>query len=277
MYIVCPQRIRDVFRHLIISFQAELEIENVIFDVSAILSLANQDVILFGAQELCKYIEYVSFLKSNNVYLYNTEQLPSTKWDYMINASKDHITEWWDYSNINIEYLKHRLCKPAKHIYFCYSKAMDISPSLPLKKDTITFFGTHNERRKNICCEFDEKLKPYNITLNCDFSGKLMNEAYDDYISKHCIFFNVHYYSPSILEIVRIVPLLSQGHLVISEHSEDKELDDLFSPYITWYEDIKDDIPSLIRKIESHDNEKLKNEFTSSLPFSQVLKKSNFS
>lgn len=275
MYIVCPERILDVFRHLIISFQEELDLDNLIIDNHHIFSLKNQNIILFGAQELCKFPEYISFLRLNNVYLYNTEQLPSNNWDYMINVSKDHIKEWWDYSNINIDYLKDKIEKPFKHLYFCYSKALDIRSIFPLKKDIITFFGTHNERRWNICSEFYEKLKPYNINLKYNASGKLINEVYDDYISRHSIFFNVHYYTPSILEIVRIVPLLSQGHLVISEHSDDKELDDIFSPYIIWYEDIKDNIPLLLHKIETHDNEKLKNEFKSNLNFNQVLKNSN--
>ena len=275
MYIVCPERIFDVFRHLIISFQEELDLDNLIIDNQHIFSLKNQNIILFGAQELCKFPEYISFLRLNNVYLYNTEQLPSNNWDYMINMSKDHIKEWWDYSNINIDYLKDKVEKPFKHLYFCYSNALDLQPIFPLKKDTITFFGTHNERRWNICSEFYEKLKPYNINLKYNASGKLINEVYDDYISRHSIFFNVHYYTPSILEIVRIVPLLSQGHLVISEHSDDKELDDIFSPYIIWYEDIRDNIPLLMDKIKNHDNNKLKNEFKSNLSFNQVLKNFN--
>jgi hypothetical protein len=275
MYIVCPQRILDVFRHLIVSFKEELDLEKIVIDNQHIFSLKNKNIILFGAQELCKFPEYISFLSHNNVYLYNTEQLPSTNWDYMINVSKDNIKEWWDYSTINIDYLKDKLNKPFKHIYFGYSTALDIRPIFPLDKSTITFFGTHNQRRWDICSEFYEKIKPYNITLKYNASGKLVNEVYDNYISRHCIYFNVHYYVPSILEIVRIVPLLSQGHLVISEHSNDKELDYLFSPYIIWYEDIMDNIPLLLQKIKSHDNEKLKNDFKSNLNFNTILKNSN--
>jgi hypothetical protein len=275
MYIVCPQRIFDVFRHLIISFQEELEIEKIIVDNHHIFTLKNKNIILFGAQELCKFQDYIPFLRYNNVYLYNTEQLPSNNWDYMINMSKDYIKEWWDYSTVNINYLKDKMDIRTKYIYFGYSKALDIQPIFPLDKSTITFFGTHNQRRWDICSEFYEKIKPHNITLKYNASGKLINEVYDDYISRHCIFFNVHYYTPSILEIVRIVPLLSQGHLVISEHSNDEELDNLFSPYIIWYEDIKDNIPLLLHKIKTHDNEKLKNEFKSNLNFNTILKNSN--
>jgi len=276
MYIVCPQRIVDVFRHLIISFQEELDIpENIVIENSHIFSLKNQTIILFGAQELCKFKEYIPFLRQNNVYLYNTEQLPSTIWDYMIDMSKDYIKEWWDYSTVNINYLKDKLNKPTKHMYFCYSKALNLYPLYPLDKSVITFFGTHSQRRWDICSEFYEKLKPYDVSLKYNSSGKLINNIYDDYISRHCIYFNVHYYVPSILEIVRIVPLLSQGHLVISEHSNDEELDNLFSPYIIWYEDIRDNIPLLIEKIKTHDNEKLKNEFKLNLNFNKILKDSN--
>jgi hypothetical protein len=58
--------------------------------------LINKKVILFGAQELCKYHEYITVLLFNDVYLYNTEQLQSRSWDYMIYRSLK-IKEWWDY------------------------------------------------------------------------------------------------------------------------------------------------------------------------------------
>jgi hypothetical protein len=273
MYIVCPERIFNVFRHLIIAFQHELETEKLVIDNLRIFSLTNKNIILFGAQELCKFNEYIPFLRVNNVYLYNTEQLPSKNWDYMINMSKDYIKEWWDYSKVNINYLN--ITKPVKYLYFCYSKSLEIHPIYPLNKSVITFFGTHNQRRWEICSAFNDKLKPYNITLKYNASGNLINEVYDDYISRYSIYFNVHYYTPSILEIVRLTPLLCQGHIVITEHSNDEDLDNLFSPYVIWYEDIKDNIPLLLERIKTHDNEKLKNNFKLNLNFNKVLKDSN--
>ena len=68
----------------------------------------NKKVILFGAQELCKYREYSSFLLFNDIYLYNTEQLQSSSWDYMIYGSLK-VKEWWDYSLKNIDYLKQNI------------------------------------------------------------------------------------------------------------------------------------------------------------------------
>jgi hypothetical protein len=262
-----------VFRHLIIAFQHELETEKLVIDNSRIFSLTNKNIILFGAQELCKFNEYIPFLRVNNVYLYNTEQLPSKNWDYMINMSKDYIKEWWDYSKVNINYLN--ITKPVKYLYFCYSKSLEIHPIYPLNKSVITFFGTHNQRRWEICSAFNDKLKPYNIILKYNASGNLINEVYDEYISRYSIYFNVHYYTPSILEIVRLTPLLCQGHIVITEHSNDEDLDNLFSPYVIWYEDIKDNIPLLLERIKTHDNEKLKNNFKLNLNFNKVLKDSN--
>ena len=85
--IVCPDRIKDVFRHLILSFKYELKITSVLYDINDIFKLMNKKVILFGAQELCKYREYSSFLLFNDVCLYNTEQLQSKSWDYIIYTS----------------------------------------------------------------------------------------------------------------------------------------------------------------------------------------------
>lgn len=272
--IVCPDRIKDVFRHLILSFQYEIKITSVIYGLNDIFNLINKKVILFGAQELCKYHEYSSFLLFNDIYLYNTEQLQSRGWDYMIYKSLK-VKEWWDYSLINIEYLKsNNFSLTTKHIYFGYSKALEIPLSNALNKTSITFFGTHHEHRYNMCNKLQQQLGN-NFEVKYNTSGNLYKEVYDDYISKNMIYLNIHYYVPSILEIVRIVPLLCQGHLVITEKSNDKYLDDLFEPYVVWLEDVIDNISLLEDKIKNHDNQKLKEEFKNKLNFENILKSFN--
>ena len=271
--IVCPDRIKDVFSHLILSFQYELKITSNIYDINDIFKLINKKVILFGAQELCKYSEYSSFLLFNDVYLYNTEQLYSKVWDYMVYTSIK-IKEWLDYSLKNIEYLKqNNFPIKTKHIYFGYSEALEIPLNKELNKTTITFFGTHHERRYNLCNMLQNKLP--NIEVKYNTSGNLYKEVYDDYISRNMIYLNIHYYIPSILEIVRIVPLLCQGHLVITEKSNDEHLDNIFEPYVIWFEDIIDNITLLEDKIKNHDNEKLKEKFKSELNFKNLLKSFN--
>ncbi len=272
--IVCPERIKDVFRHLILSFKHELKITSVLYDINNIFKLMNKKVILFGAQELCKYHEYSSFLLFNDVYLYNTEQLQSKAWDYMIYTSLK-VREWWDYSLINIEYLKsNNFHINTKHIYFGYSESLEVPLSTDLNKTSITFFGTHHDRRYNLCNTIQQKLgDKYEIKYNT--SGNLYKEIYDEYISKNMIYLNIHYYVPSILEIVRIVPLLCQGHLVITEKSNDKNLDNIFEPYVVWFEDIIDNIPLLEDKIKNHDNQKLKDKFKNELNFKNILESFN--
>ena len=271
--IVCPDRIKDVFRHLILSFKHELQITSIVYDINDIFKLINKKVILFGAQELCKYHEYITFLLFNDVYLYNTEQLQSRSWDYMIYRSLK-IKEWWDYSIINIEYLKqNNFPVKSEHIYFGYSEALEVPLSNSLNKSTITFFGTHHERRYNLCNELQNKLTGIEVKYNT--SGNLYKEVYDDYISRNMIYLNIHYYVPSILEIVRIVPLLCQGHLVITEKSNDEHLNNLFEPYVIWLENVINNIPLLEDKIKNHDNKKLKDKFKNELNFKNLLKSVN--
>ena len=259
--IACPSNIYNYFKHLIITFQHELKIPYIITNISEILNLQSKKIILFGAQGLTHISEYNNFLTSNKIYLYNTEQLPSGKWDYIIN---NNIEEWWDYSLVNINYL-HSFNKIKKHIPFCYSSILEL-PLKYLDKNTITFFGTHHERRYSICNKLHDALYKYNILVNYNTSGNLMNNEYDEYVKSNMVYLNIHYYTPSILEIVRIVPLLCQGHLVISERSNDEYLDKLFSPYLVWLDDLylQDgtfNVPYLLYIINNHDNNKLKESF----------------
>ena len=272
--IVCPDRIKDVFRHLILAFQYELKISSILYDVNNIFKLINKKIILFGAQELCKYREYSTFLLFNDVFLYNTEQLQSKSWDYMIYTSLK-VREWWDYSLTNIEYLQdNNFPIKTKHIYFGYSEVLEVPLKEELNKKSLTFFGTHHDRRYILCNTLQQKLgDEYEVKYNT--SGNLYKEVYDDYISKNMIYLNIHYYVPSILEIVRIVPLLCQGHLVITEKSNDKHLDNLFEPYVIWLEDIINNIPLLDDKIKNHNNQKLKEKFKNELNFKNILKSFN--
>jgi hypothetical protein len=267
--IVCPDRIKNVFIHLIMYFQYSLKIEDVIYNIEDILKVQSKKVILFGAQEVCKYgKDYPLFLFFNEVYLYNTEQLQSRNWDYMIVRSLN-IKQWWDYSIVNIQYLQQN-CFPleTRHIYFGYSPILEL-PLKSLDKNIITFFGTHHERRYNLCNKLQENLvkEGSNIIVEYNTSGNLYKEVYDEYISTHMIYLNIHYYTPSILEIVRIVPLLCQGHLVITEHSDDEYLDSLFNPYVIWLEDVIENISILLDRIKNHDNKKLKEEVKIKLNF----------
>jgi len=278
--IVCPSRLYNYFHHLIITFQHELKINSIITDTSQINTLKSKKIILFGAQGLINNLNYSEFLASNKVYLYNTEQLPSTRWDYIINNSIG-IEEWWDYSLVNITYLKDKKfsipTEKVKHIPFCYSSILEIPlvEQPQLVKNVITFFGAHHQRRYDTCITFQNALSNHNIIINYDTSDKLHNTNYNNFVKRNMIYLNIHYYVPSILEIVRIVPLLCQGHLVISERSDDENLDILFSPYLVWLDELYNtdgsiNIPKLLNIINNHDNNKLKEQFKS-LHFKDIL------
>jgi hypothetical protein len=98
------------------------------------------------------------------------------------------------------------------------------------------------------------------------------NEEYDEMITTYGVYLNLHFYDPSILEIVRLVPLLAQGHLVISEKSADQHLDQMFAPFVVWLDEIQD-YKHLKEIIQQHDPIELQQRFQQTFAFQQFLPK----
>lgn len=262
--ILCPSNIHRYFHHVIHLFQHELKIKDTIIQEPMMLfRRKNQNLIVFGIQELCKYDGYDTFLRHNRIIVYNTEQLPSNRWNYMIST---RIHEWWDYSYMNIEYLKrYGYTVPTKLIFPSYSECMRLPLNLPLDRQKITLFGTYHIRRKEWCQRLQSMLPEFEIVYKQD---GVFYQKYNEFVSSHMIYLNIHYYEPSILEVVRIFPLLCQGHLVFSERSDDKHLDDIYSPHLVWLDD-GITAEQIRTKILNHDNETCRKAFENSLLFSK--------
>jgi len=289
IYIVCPKRILKYFTHLIDSFSHELKEfflhikVNIVTDVDKIFDLQNSLIILFGLQEFQKFPNVPQFFSKNKIIVYNTEQLQSKQWDFMINHTYPFILEWWDYSQNNIDYIQiHYPSIWTRYVTFGYSKAIDLCLNegdvLNINRKTLSFFGTDHERRFNICMDLNMALEPFKKNVKYITSDILYGQAYNQYISTNSIFLNIHYYTPSILEVVRIVPLISQGHLVISERSDDTTLDRLLDPFIVWLDPTrlkeKAYIEELVAKINNHNPFKLKDMVIQNLAFRDFLEHS---
>jgi len=252
IYIICPNDTYKYFKHIIIALNFELNNEDLQSKVilthsfDEINMIKDSVLIFFGFQRFALNStsaegaidpsgSFVKMLMDNKSILYNFEQLQSGNWNYLLPFTK-YLYQWWDYSNINIAYLKSH-CENAvvRHIPFGYSKSLELATTVAQSSNVITLFGTFHQRRHNLC----NHLRQYiSIPIVEFYNNQLFDKDYDDYIVKNKLYLNIHYYIPSILEIVRIVPLLSQGCLVISERSDDKELDEMFSPFILWLDEV---------------------------------------
>jgi hypothetical protein len=167
--------------------------------------------------------------------IYNFEQLEN------INLNDEYITKFrnaieiWEYSNINVKYLKDEY--NIDSIFF----PMGWTPTMYLKKidswsnrvNTIGFIGAINEKRINFLRPIHKYLKENN--LNVYISDKCWNEEYLYICSITKIFINIHYYSnKTILEVHRIIPLILSEIWICSEKSNDEWYDNLFDELVDW-------------------------------------------
>jgi hypothetical protein len=72
------------------------------------------------------------------------------------------------------------------------------------------------------------------------YRDSIFGEQYDDIVNRSKISLNIHNYDGrSILEVARIVPLVSRGVLVVSERSDDKYYDDRMEGVIIYIDNLE--------------------------------------
>jgi len=230
IYIGCPRYCYKIFYPIINALSLELNDLN--FPSSIIIfedgkcSLQQSLLILFGAQHLINLEDTIS---SNTVILYNLEQLIWKRWDPLLDRLKS-IHQIWDYSSQNIHYLSiHYPHISTHHVPIGYSPHFNnTSQNNTSQNNKIGFVGNLSERRIKIL----ENLKQqHEITiLNHHYFQQLQ-----DSLENIDTILNIHFHPDnSILEVVRILPLLCQHKKIISEFSNDPELDKMFSGIISF-------------------------------------------
>lgn len=211
------------------------ESKQIIWEITDKIDYLNIDdtYILFNPQNLN--------LMPINYIIYNFEQLTITVDNGMTNFDKTYWNKLqnakyvWDYSQMNIEYLKvnHNI----NAIFFPMGWTPTMKQLNPIKWseriNTIMFIGLMNERRRNFLKPIHTYFKEEN--LNMYLSNKCWNEEYIHISSISKIALNIHYYSGNtILEIHRIIPLILHDIWVCSERSQDKIYDELFDGIVDW-------------------------------------------
>ena len=221
-YIVCPSYCYKIFHPLIRVLSQEYEFITHVFDNTC--DLDSKNILLFGYQHVPNLQE---LLKRNHVCVYNLEQLVCGKWDPYLHDLTDAY-EIWDYSSLNTQYLAEYFPHlRTRYVPIGYSDYFLLEKKNSPTSTQYSFIGNLSPRRKIILDQLGDDVEIYN--------HHYFNEL-DEIIEKHSIFINLHFYEPpTILETTRILPLLSNEKIIISETSNDKILDDMFNGNIIFH------------------------------------------
>jgi len=119
----------------------------------------------------------------------------------------------WDYSSINIEFLRQQGVT-AQHVPIGYHPDLAVVPKAEEKDIDVLFYGSVNDRRKELMERLARK-------CNAQFIAGAFAQERDELIARSKIVLNLHYYQTKIMESVRIAHLLNNGVFVISEDSAD--------------------------------------------------------
>ena len=151
----------------------------------------------------------------------------------------------FDYSEFNKSYLETIINKRVIIVPYSYHSSLSILP-LDLtntEEYDIVFYGAMNENRK----AYQDILAATEYKVKFDFGYGLFGNDLMQALKRAKIVLNLHYYQdPSILELSRIIPLVSNYKLVLSERSSDFHADERFKDIIEFIN--KDTILEVCRR-----------------------------
>jgi len=125
--------------------------------------------------------------------------------------------ETWDYSDKNVYKLGLMGVRVARVVPIGHVKELERISANVNKDIDVLFYGLMNERREGIISALRER------GLKVVVSTNLFGENRDVLISRSKLVLNVHYYQAKVLELVRISYLLTNGCVVVSESSGNRD------------------------------------------------------
>lgn len=204
------------------------------FEVRLVFNQINPDVknILIGCHLLDpKFIGQVP----KSTIIFNTEQIYNdpTDWNKNIFVWATNF-EVWDYSIRNIEKLKEMRVNRAKHFKIGFQRELVRLDKLKKKDVDVLFYGSINERRKNIL----EKLIAKGLMVKTLFG--VYGKERDGWIERSKLVLNHHFYNSRGFEIVRVFYLLTNSVAVVSEVNESISIDTMYRQgiYAVNYDDL---------------------------------------
>lgn len=151
----------------------------------------------------------------------------------------------WDYSLFNIEFLKSRNIH-ALHLPPGYHPSLELINHSTNPDIDILFFGSINERRKEL---LNQILADHRYRLQVVYG--VYGKVRDALIARSKIVLNIHFYSMSIFESVRVSFLLNNRCCVVSELSPDYPYPKVSLPLVPFEE-----ILNTCSYLLLHDNER---------------------
>lgn len=140
--------------------------------------------------------EYIKILKPYKLLTYTNENLNKLKVYQSITKLCPKFNNYIDIGDYNIETIKNK------------------------NKDKIIFMGTMNIHRENVFKNMENKIVVKNDIWNMD--------EYQEIIEQNLFFINIHRRNGcKCLEYLRIIPLLANGCIVISELSNEEDMNEL--------------------------------------------------
>ena len=166
-----------------------------------------------------------------NYIVYNFEQLVTVReWSksFFKKCSKAKLI--LDYSLENIKIFKNNSLE-AIHFPYGWTPFHEYTGSVNKKDIDIIFLGSKSDRRDRI-------LNSYGRSIY--YRDSIFGEQYDEIVNRSKVSLNIHNYEGmSILEVTRIVPLVSRGVLVVSERSDDKYYDERMDGVIIYLDNLE--------------------------------------
>ena len=169
--------------------------------------------------------------------VYNYEQLTTNRvWNDDFYKKLKGAKSVWDYSLKNIKHLQEKGIN-AIHVPYGYSPCLEVTSSNTDKPNDILFLGTLNMRRKINLLSIKQTTYEGNKEPKLVVHQQCFKDNYDNEIQKCKMVVNIHYYiGGTILEVSRIIPLLANKCLVISEPSYDEWYDEKLKKCIKFVE-----------------------------------------
>lgn len=205
--------------------------------------LNNVFYILFNSHN---YTDNLPFNMKYAVFNYEQAGSPYVKYPHYLNKMNSGAVVF-DYSWYNKAYLENVINKKVIIIDYIYHPSLTNCISYSEAEIDILFYGCANDNRREYQALF--KNTPYKVVF--DFNYQLFGDKLMEAIRKSKIVLNLHYYqNPSVLEISRIIPLIANHKLVLSERSDDVKADNRFKDMVEFID--KDTILSVCEKYISN-------------------------
>lgn len=165
---------------------------------------------------------YINHVPKNSIIL-NTEQLgeSGTNWNEGIYKWVRNF-EVWDYSQKNIQTLKNIGIVDPRHLRIGFQKELKRISLVESSDIDILFYGSVNERRKNIL----DQLALDGLKVKIVFG--VYGEERDRLVARSKIVLNHHFYESEIFEVIRVFYLLTNSVAVVGEVNEETSISDLF-------------------------------------------------